>query len=307
MTRETAIPGTLNLCILLGAASGLTAMLWLASHTGHWWLAIGAAVVFSFLNNTMYSLMHEAVHRHFHANPVVNEMAGRIIAGFFPTAFALQRVFHLAHHSNNRTEHERFDYIAPGENRGLKYLQWYCILTGLYWIALPVASIVYFFAADLIRWRHLFTHSGAGFARQTAARPYLDAVDNLPVWRVRFDILVAASVQALLIWGLDLSLFGWAICYAAFAVNWSSLQYTDHAFSDLDRHDGAWNLAVGPISRWVFLNYHYHLVHHRDPSIPWCDLPQHVQSDDPHPSFWSIYLKMWGGPRPLPKADETAR
>lgn len=300
------IPGALNLAIALVTAAGLALLLWMASHTASWIVTALAAIGFSFLANTSYSLMHEGVHKHFHENALVNEWAGRLMAGFFPTAFALQRVFHLAHHRNNRTEHERFDYYGPEDNRLIKFAQWYCILTGLYWFISPIACIVYFFFADLIRWRSVFEKRLAWFGRQTSANEFLEALETVPVWRARFDILVSVCLQLLLIYALDLSLVGWVACYAAFAINWSSLQYTDHAFSELDRHDGAWNLRVGPFSRMVFLNYHYHLVHHRDPSIPWIDLPAHVQAEDPSPSFWSIYLKMWRGPRPVP-ADPAVR
>ena len=67
-----------------------------------------------------------------------------------------------------------------------------------------------------------------------------------------------------------------AVCYAAFAINWSSLQYTDHAFSKLDVRDGAWNLRVNPSTRLLFLNYHHHLAHHRHPQVPWIHLGRFV-------------------------------
>lgn len=296
------IPGRLNLLILAGSLAGIGTCLWLASH-GSWPFVVVAAVTFALLNNTNYSLMHEAVHRHFHPVPRVNEWAGRVLAGTFPTAFALQRVFHLTHHANNRTPAERFDYYAPGEDRAIKVVQWYSILTGLYWLALPAFAVVYFVAADLIGWRKVLTRRGDWFARQTSAREFLDALERVPVWRARADCAIAACVQLVLILLLDVTLSGWLICYGSFAVAWSSLQYTDHAFSPLDVEEGAWNLKVSPLIKKVFLNYHYHLAHHRDPSLPWTDLPQAVQAGDPNPSFWAIYLQMWRGPRPLPGGD----
>ncbi|MCG6856926.1 MAG: fatty acid desaturase [Salaquimonas sp.] len=295
-----AVPGTLNITILFGTATGMASLLWTASHVHSPLVVLAAAIAFSFLGNTAYSLMHEAVHRHFHANGAVNEIAGRIAAAFFPTAFSLQRVFHLAHHRNNRTDNERFDYYAEDENRFIKRVQWYCILTGLYWLISPLFCIIYFITAELLRWRNLFGANGTWFSRQTSAQEFLEALETVPVWQARLDILTSVAMQALLIWGLDLSLAGWLVCYAAFALNWSSLQYTDHAFSDLDRHEGAWNLKVSPLTRALFLNYHYHLVHHRDPSIPWTELPAHVRTGDPNPRFWDIYWQMWRGPRPLP-------
>lgn len=296
------IPGRLNLAILAVSLAGTAACLWLASH-GSWLIALPGVVVFALINNTNYALMHEAVHRHFHPTPWVNETAGRIVAGTFPTAFALQRVFHLTHHANNRSPAERFDYYAPGENRLVKVLQWYSILTGLYWLALPAFAVVYFLTADLIGWRHLLSRRGDWFARQTSAREFLDSLERVPVWRARADIAIAACLQLALVLALDLTLAGWLVCYAAFAFAWSSLQYTDHAFSPLDAEEGAWNLKVGPLVRKVFLNYHFHLAHHRDPSLPWTDLPKAVQPGDPNPGFWEIYLKMWAGPRPLPGTD----
>lgn len=296
------VPGRLNLMLFVASFSAIAGCLWVASHAP-WPLALLAALVFALINNTNYALMHEAVHRHFHPTLWVNETAGRILAGAFPTAFALQRVFHLTHHANNRSPAERFDYFAPEENRVIKVLQWYSILTGLYWLALPAFAVVYFLMADLIGWRHLLSRRGDWFARQTSAREFLDALERVPVWQARADIAIAVGVQLAMILALDLSLFGWAICYAAFAFAWSSLQYTDHAFSPLDAEEGAWNLKVSPVMRKIFLNYHFHLAHHRDPSLPWTDLPGAVRAGDPNPGFWAIYVRMWRGPQPLPGGD----
>jgi fatty acid desaturase len=118
------IPNTLNLFLLGAAGTTAVACLWLTSHATGWWTTIAAAIVFSYVNNTIFSLMHEAVHRTFHTDLHVNEICGRIAAAFFPTAFTLQRVFHEAHHTNNRSDVERFDYYAPHENRILKFAQW---------------------------------------------------------------------------------------------------------------------------------------------------------------------------------------
>ena len=56
----------------------------------------------------------------------------------------------------------------------------------------------------------------------------------------------------------------------------------------------------------VFLNYHLHLAHHRHPSVPWIHLPAHVDPAEPRPSFFGIWLSMWGGPRPLPEPARGA-
>ncbi len=260
------IPGTLNLALLAGAGSACCALLWVASH-GAFWQALLAAIAFSFLNNTIFSLLHESVHGIAHANRGVNEAIGRIAAAFFPTALSLQRVFHLGHHAHNRSVEEQFDYIRPSDNAFLKHAQWYAILTGIYWLFVPLGSLVYlvwptFYNSPLLRSR------SSGVAVQTGASSLFAGLETAPRGRIRLEILFTIAAQLILFRVLDLNAAGWLLCYGAFAVNWSSLQYTDHAFSSLDVRDGAWNLRVNPITRALFLNYHHHLAHHRPPARP---------------------------------------
>jgi fatty acid desaturase len=256
-------------------------------------------VAFSFVNNTVFSLLHEATHGIFHGNQRINDWAGRFAAAFFPTSFTLQRSFHLTHHRNNRTELEQFDYLRPHDNRFLKLAQWYSILTGIYWFFAPMGNIVFFIAPSVFR-RGLLRKTDSTVACQTGADAYLGSLDRASVPKIRLEILLSAAIQSALILGLDLTLLGWGCCYAAFAVNWSSLQYADHAWSPLDVHDGAWNLRVNPVVRVLFLNYHHHLAHHQQPQVPWIHLPKLVDPERPRPSFLKIYLQMWLGPRRLP-------
>jgi fatty acid desaturase len=301
-----SIPSRLNVALLLTAGSLAAGLLWCASHTGSWLLLILAAVAFSFCNNTIFSLMHEATHGTLHPNPKVNAAMGRVAAAFFPTAFSLQRAFHLTHHRNNRTELEQFDYLRPDDHKLLKLAQWYAILTGVYWIFSPLACLLYVGAHWVYALRVLRSRDSS-IAHQTSVMAYLQSVDRVSPTTVRLEVLLTAGIQATLAWSLDLSLTGWMCCYAAFAVNWSSLQYADHAWSPLDVRNGAWNLRVNPIVRAIFLNYHHHLAHHQYPWVPWIHLPKFVDETGPRPSFLATYLRMWRGPRPfLDPHDEPA-
>jgi fatty acid desaturase len=301
---DTPIPSTLNVALLLTAVVLAGVLLWFASHAESWVSLILAAVAFSFCNNTLFSLMHEATHGTLHPNPRVNNGMGRVAAAFFPTAFTLQRAFHLTHHRNNRTELEQFDYLRRHDHKLLKLAQWYSILTGLYWAFSPLACLLYFcahwvFALPVLRRRD------STVAHQTSVRAYLQSVDNVSASIVRLEILLTAGIQAAMAWALDLSLAGWFCCYAAFAANWSSLQYADHAWSPLDVLNGAWNLRVNPLVQAIFLNYHHHLAHHQHPSVPWIHLPRFVDNALPRPSFVATYLRMWRGPRPFPDEHEA--
>lgn len=299
------IPAAGNVALLVALAAALAALLCVASHAPGWQVAL-AAVAFSFLGNTMFALLHESVHGVAHPRRAANEWIGRVAAAFFPTGLALQRLFHLAHHARNRTEAEQFDYVRPGDNVVLRWAQWYAILTGLYWLFVPLGGVVYFFVPRAFQLRLLRSRDSA-VAMQTGAASMFAAIDEAPGLRVRLELLFSAAVQVAMFALLDLTWTGWLACYAAFAVNWSSLQYADHAFSKLDVRDGAWNLRVNPVTRLLFLNYHHHLAHHRNPQVPWIHLGKLVDLAEPRPSFWSIYLAMWRGPRPFPATGEQGR
>jgi len=297
-TASHAIPARLNLVLLFGAATLSAALLFAASHAESWGVKLAAALAFSFTANTLFSLLHESVHGLFHPRPALNRWGGRFAAAFFPTSLAVQRGFHLTHHRNNRSQYERFDYIEPGDIAWLKRLQWYGILTGLYWLVTQLGLVLYLIAPILLR-LPVLRRADSRAAEQTSARAYLAVFDQVDSRVARLELLGSFAFQVLLFFALDLSFIGWALCYAAFAIHWSGLQYADHAFSPLDAHDGAWNLRVNPVSRALFLNYHYHLVHHRHPQTPWLHLPKLVDTAAAQPSFLGVWLSMWRGPRRL--------
>jgi fatty acid desaturase len=294
-----AIAPPSNLVLMAGAIGVAVACLWVASHAASPLVVLLAAMLFGFANNTIFSFMHEAVHGMFRANRMVNETAGNIAAAFFPTVFVLQRLSHLTHHKNNRSDVERFDYYEPGDNHVLKVAQWYSILTGLYWLFIPVFTTVYALFGGLIPWRRIVATDGV-VGRQTSATAYFDSLQQIPMSRIRFGWLLTIAVQLALFWGLGLAFWRWAACYACFGLMWSSLQYADHAFSALDEREGAWNLTVSPFTRMAFLNYHFHLCHHRDPTVRWRSLPEQVRQGDASLAFKHILYLMWAGPRLKP-------
>ncbi len=298
MSDDVPIPGPLNLALTAIAGVSCCALLWLASRVSGWQL-LAVAVVFSFLNNTMFSLLHESVHGIAHGDRRVNEWLGRIAAAFFPTSLSLQRVFHLGHHARNRTVEEQFDYIRPFDRPLLKRAQWYSILTGLYWLFVPLGGIVYAIWPGFFQ-RPWLASRESGLARQTGGSSVFAGLESAPVTRIRLELLLTLAIQITLFVALHLTWTGWLACYAAFAVNWSSLQYADHAFSALDVRNGAWNLRVNPVTRLLFLNYHHHLAHHQHPHVPWPHLGRFVDESVERPRFWRVYLSMWRGPRPLP-------
>ncbi len=301
-TERLSVPGTLNIALAFVASVTACALLWFVSQSTSWLERVVGAIAFSFVANTLFSLLHEAVHRHFHANATVNEAFGILCAAFFPTGLMFQRVVHLGHHRRNRTDWELFDHYQPGVPRYKTLFRLYCLLTGFFWLSAPLGGALYLLLGPLFR-SHVFMH---GICRWYGFEPMVVDLARVPGWRMRAEIVFTVTFQALLVIALDLTLLGWGLCYVAFALNWCSLQYTDHAWTRRDIVEGASNLRVNRIVQWIFLNYHHHLAHHRHPEVPWVHLPKYVDFSQPRPSFLSIYLKLWRGPTPTDEPPPAA-
>lgn len=293
-----APPGRLNLVLALVAYASAAALLVSASRGG-WAVMLAAAVAFSFVGNTIFSLLHESVHGLFHRRRAVNEAFGCLSAAFFPTGFSFQRVCHLGHHRRNRTRAELFDYYLPGESRWLKAYRLYSLLTGFYWLAIPAGCLAYLLFKDALTSAVV----RARVVRPMGFEPMLRDLAEVRGERLRLEIAFSLGVQLLLFFGLGLTLAGWSLCYAAFALNWCALQYTDHAWTVRDIRNGASNLRVNRLVQYLFLNYHHHLAHHQHPHVPWIHLPALVDWSAPRPGFLATYLSLWRGPRPTSEPE----
>lgn len=296
------MPSILNTVILLFALTASGGCLWGASHLG-WGYALLATWLFSLVNNTPFALMHEAVHGIGSKSPWANEVLGIVAGWTFPTSFSLQRTAHLGHHQRNRTDFELYDYYLPTQSKRVRNLWLYLgNLLGLYWWSVMFSNVLYLVAPWAYR-SHFFV---TRLAPSLGFGPYVADLVKLPPLRIWIELVCALGYQISLYLLLDLSWQRLLLCYWAFALHWSVLQYADHAWSPRSIRDGAWNLTVLPPFRWIALNYHYHLAHHQHPALPWYDLPKKVDLTMPCPSFWRIYFSLWKGVRPAPPMGAPA-
>jgi fatty acid desaturase len=296
------IPEKLNLLLLSIVIISIWVLLWAASHLSLMW-SLAAAFAFAHLNNSMFSFMHEAVHNLFSPRKWLNELAGTICAGFFPTSLQLQRVAHLGHHRRNRTDQEIYDYYLPGQSRWLRNFQLYAgNLLGLYWLCIPFGNLIYLSAPWLYRSKWFIR----GLARHLGFEHFVEEIAQQGLLRIWLQCLWALCYQIAIWYLLELNWQGWLLCYGMFALHWSALQYVDHAWSPRDVINGAWNLKVSRLAQMLALNYQCHLAHHRHPEIPWLYLPELVDNSETQPSFWKIYLSLWRGVKPAPPMGSNA-
>ncbi len=289
------IPGRLNILIALGAFGVALALLAGAARFTAWWQVGLCAMGFAFVGNTIFSLLHESVHRIFHPNKKVNDFFGQLCALFFPTGFFFQRAFHLGHHRRNRTDVEMFDMYYPDDSRLLKFAQLYTVLLGFYWTAAPFGGILYLISPRILDGT-LF-RSQHKYMKPMSMEAMLSGLDHVNRSRVRWELLATLIFQLGIIFILGVGFKAWLICYWAFAFLWGSLQYADHAWSVRDIRKGAWNLKVNKVVQFIFLNYHHHLAHHEHPYVPWIHLHKFVDFAIERPTHFKIWLKMWAGPK----------
>ena len=282
------IPSALNLALAGVVFCLAIALLWLASRVTLP-ATLAAGVAYAFVLLTGYALLHEAGHDLLHPRRPVNDAAGAVLGWLFPIPFTLLKVTHVVHHCCNRTDHEMFDCYYPGDNRLVKTIQWYGILTGLWWTLIPVGSLLLALHPAWLR--------SPPFRRARTTAVLFDDFGPRQVRRVRQEVLFGVVFWLALFLGLELRWDAVLVLYACFAFNWSTRQYVTHAFTPRDVRDGALNLRVSRAMGWLLLNGQWDRVHHRYPHVPWTALPCLGQSEGYDTGYWRQYLRLWVGPR----------
>jgi fatty acid desaturase len=289
------IKNRLNVALVACVVSAAVALLWLASQVESAWAVFAVGIVFSYVMLTDYALLHEATHGNLHASPRWNYWLGVAAGAFFPVSFSMVRTTHQGHHLRNRTDFELFDLYYPGDNRLVKYAQWYSILCGLFWPIVPIGAILAAIWPGLLRLRP--------FQRARSSSYLVGDIRASDLWAIRAEVLLIVAIFAALFYALELRWLPTLVLYGCFAVNWSTRQYIGHAFSHRHVIDGAWNLRHNRLMSWILLHGEYDLNHHRRPDVPWYYLPTLSPRDEPRLSYVRQYLRLWLGPRP---SDEPA-
>lgn len=292
---EFPIPERLNLALVAAQMALALGVLTAASHSQNRFVIAGFAVAFAFVMQMGFCLAHEAVHRKLHGNRRVNLGTGIVMFALFPGSFHFFEVAHLIHHRRNRSDDELEDYVLPGETAWFKRTMYYLLISGLFWLLLPLSSM----ALAMIPRKRLHLpkpEEGSG-----AFRKFAQFLNEVRPGRVRRDLFVAA-----LVWGaafpvLHLRFVTVALCYAAFAFSWASQQYIYHVRTPRHAVLGALDLRLWSPVRWLYLNFNYHLTHHLAAWVPWNHLPA-IAAEQPSRGYLDTYVQLWQPPELLQEA-----
>jgi len=288
------IPNRLNTFLVTIIIACSLLLLWLGSRYSE---QIGIltllGVVYSYLMLTNYALMHETAHDKLHANSSLNYLLGLFSGFLFPMSITLFRNTHTKHHIQNRSEDELFDAYIPDDSRIKKFIQWYAILLGAFWFYPVIGSIVLTLVPPRLvqKW----------FLNDKPGRAYAGSFNIIEVKRMRIELIVFILFTFTIIYSLDISPLVLAVYYGCFAINWSTRQFIEHAYTRLHFIEGALNLKHFPWMSKLLLHRELDLNHHRFPDVPWNYLPKLLTPGEQQIHYIQQYLKLWTGPVPLEK------
>ncbi len=284
------IPSVWNGIIVLLQALCLFVCFMLLPYVQGWsLLVLGCA--FAVVMNSVYSTIHEAHHRILFPQRSLNDLVGIIYALFFPAPFHLLRQGHLGHHRKNRSDDEAFDLYFSKDYKIWKFIAWYSILFGFYWILVVASNVILLIVPWLMRPKFW------GWDR--TANVFLTHFDPKTFTIMQLESLAAVVLHIALPLALGCSWSNYLIMYLCFGWMWSSLQYVHHYQAERDVLNGAHNLKTFRIIDALWLNHNLHKTHHQHPTVPWIYLPSvAAQQSTTSASLASAYFRMWQGPQP---------
>ena len=253
-------------------------------------------IAFAIIMNSVYATLHEAEHAMLFPNRRWNETAGVMLALLFPAPFHLLRQGHIGHHLRNRSDDEAFDLYFDGDHVVWKWLVWYGILTGLYYVLVVFSNVIAALFPFILDRRHFKIEENVKVDRASAA--FLESFNPRHLRWIQFEGIAAILLHVTIVLGTGIPILRYLAMYAAFGFLWSAMQYVHHFSTERHVTRGARNLWIfGPIDA-LWLNHNWHKAHHEHPTVPWLYLPQLGQLESPKRGFlpWA-YLRMWTGPR----------
>ncbi len=283
------IPARANLAIAAVQLVVLPGILWLAGRITMGWELVLLAIAYGVAMNSAYAMLHEAEHNLLHPNSTVNQVAGVLLALFFPAPYHLLRQGHLGHHIRNRSDEDAYDLYFENEPRFWKYMQLYGTLTGMFWALIAATNFVLVVRPSILSARRL------DFNRPAYA--FLESLNPKYHRLVQMEALAVISLHAGMIWLWNIPLLNYLVVMFGFGFTWSTMQYAHHYGTVRDVRRGAMNLKTFFLLDLVLLNHNWHLNHHMYPTVPWKYLPQLSDAHERRGSLLAAYLREWRGPR----------
>jgi fatty acid desaturase len=264
------IAETLAVFVLL-ALLGALALTSLPPRLG-WPVAALAAIAQGLWLDRLYTVAHEAVHRKlFPLSPWLNDGLGSALMLPLVAPFTIFRKIHGFHHGANRRDpesaaldHFRVGPSAPGWARTRFKAVWIFYVFGGGFFLHTLATVLIFLilpSRQAVRISPVFR----AWPPRLRAQAWLEFGLGIGLHAAAAAALGGEMYFALL--GLPTMVFAWF---------WSLLLYIYHYRTTVgpDVRHNVRSLPRQPFFSWLLLNFNEHATHHRDPNIPWYELPE---------------------------------
>ena len=262
----------LNLFVLFGFP------ILLLPHPG---IAILLVVAISCTSNGLFALLHEAIHRSL--APVarlpliglsMNDLLGRAVGILFGSPFDFVCAGHVTHHSVNRSADEHLDVydmsLPVAQRRSLVRGYYFFLLGGLYTAELLLPMVLWL-PRRIVRPRLERMFQTDPMASQVLRRIFRSP-KQLRAIRLDAGVILASIAASAVLYEHHWWILAIHFLVRAFLI--SFLDYLYHYGSPLGDRLHGYNLRLPGWLSLLILNFNYHGIHHRFPTVPWRLLPK---------------------------------
>ncbi len=215
------------------------------------------------------SLIHEAIHGMLFSNSKINNLAGRVLCIHFANSYDKMAIGHVLHHEKSRTKYycqEVYDSSRYGKLRAnIKY--YFDEFFGLYFRDFIFSTITCFLPKKIVF---------SVYKNKNIDGFYDTLITNVSSIRLE-------GILTIFILGLAIYLYGdlyWVfismilIKSVVFSIS-AGLGHFDTPLNDIYFAN---NIRLPYfISRYIFMHFNYHGIHHSYPTLPWNLLPRRME------------------------------
>lgn len=264
--------------------------LWLLPISGWWALLI---VPFIPLNNTLWSLIHEAIHKHLHPDSRINDGAGRVLSIMLGTSFHVLRFAHLMHHRFNRDWESEYYYPDRTPTWKARAGHYFTLTGGLFYMEVltSLAAMLPYYVVQ-----RLLTHHFTDETIQQAALRYAFHRGNIDKACLDSWLVVMLYSAAFIVYGSYWPILVGLIMARALIISMADNAY--HYGTPADNSIPAKELHVPVAVSLMLLHFNHHLTHHLNQGACWLALRPLAQQQNIayNTSLWRAIWEQFRGP-----------